>query len=62
MENKKIKTTKEGNIFLAYVQKGIDCNWQVSEKKFIMYVGGILSKLENTTQFFYLRGRGWVGI
>jgi hypothetical protein len=64
MESKKVKQLKPKNCKTAIkcIQKGIDFNLQVSPNRFIMFVGGILSKIEDGQQFVYIRERGWVGI
>jgi len=64
MEKTKIQNLnkKQGATALKYIKAGIDFNLDMGNKTFIMYVGDILSKLINDQQFFYINGRGWVGI
>lgn len=42
-----------------YIRKGIDFNLNLGNNKFIMFVGGILSKLENGRQYFAINGK-WI--
>jgi len=66
MENKQFKTykKKDGDKFLAHIKSDGKhlCQWQYKEGCFLMWVNGILSKLEGETQYVYINGRGWVAI
>lgn len=44
------------------IRDGVDFNLDLGRNKFIMFVGGILSKLEEGQQFVFIKERGWVGI
>jgi len=62
--DKNIKKLSKNNAGSAIecIRKGIDFNMKISNQEFIMFVGGILSKIKDGQQFFYIRERGWVGI
>ena len=55
-------TNKTSGNAIECIRKGIDFNLRVNDHEFIMFVGGILSKLVNGQQFVFIRERGWVGI
>jgi len=64
MEKQKIKqlTNKTSGNAIKCIREGIDFNLRVSDKEYIMFVGGILSKLIDGKQFVFIKERGWVGI
>lgn len=55
-------TKKSGNKALICIEKGIDFNLDMGHGVFIMFIGGVLSKLVGEQHFVFIRERGWVGI
>ena len=62
MEKIKQLTNENSGNAIKCIREGIDFNLRVNDKEYIMFVGGILSKLVNGQQFVFIKERGWVGI
>lgn len=64
MEKVKTYSKSQGNRFLAHIRtEGNKCaQWNYKDGCFLMWVNGILSKLEHEKQFVYISEKGWVAI